>query len=280
MAAKTIIEANRLAKSFGNSVSHGTRCKNGILVGGLNCNGNSVFLTKQEEELIATCMEISTPDYAIAHVEEIAFKFRSLFKPHEGTDGVLYRVAEDIIFTTSQNVEEVAQIKAFLSVLVNGSYHALAKIELSQKLDDEDVLGKGLRNYSNNIVKLSNESTIITVNSISRKVMLYPHIVDGMETFAVVDYQRPFMPINWADIVEPFYPMVNDIVVIRGENDEVWVARVLRVNTEEKTVKVWYYRERSHELFVPEVSSREALDIVSWDSIVHLAPEKWIAAGS
>ena len=33
-------------------------------------------------------------------------------------------------------------------------------------------------------------------------------------------------------------------------------------------------------LFVPEVSSREALDIVSWDSIVHLAPEQWIAAGS
>ena len=78
--------------------------------------------------------------------------------------------------------------------------------------------------------------------------MMYPHTVDSMGTFTVVDYQRPFMPINWADIVVPFYPMVNDIVVIREENDEVWVARFLKVNTEEKTVKVWYYRERSHEI--------------------------------
>ena len=60
--------------------------------------------------------------------------------------------------------------------------------------------------------------------------------------------------------------MVNDIVVIRGENDEILVARILRVNTEEKTVKVWYFREQSHQLFVAEVSSREALDIVKWDS--------------
>ncbi len=64
------------------------------------------------------------------------------------------------------------------------------------------------------------------------------------------------MPISWADIVVPFYPMVNDIVVIRGENDEIWVARILRVNTR-------YYREQSHEVFAPEASSREALDIVN-----------------
>ena len=38
--------------------------------------------------------------------------------------------------------------------------------------------------------------------------------------------------------------------------------------------------EQSHELFIPEVSSREALDIVKWDSIAHLAPEGWIHVGS
>ena len=280
MAAKTITEAKRLAKSFGNSLSHISRCSNGILVGGLNSNANAVLLTIQEEELITTCMETSPPGYAIVRVEKIVFKFRSLFKPLEGIDGVLYRVDEDIIFTTSRNVEEVARVKAFLSVLVNGSYCTLAKIDLYQKLADEDMLGEELRTDYFDVVELSNEFVVITVSSISRKVMLYPHPVSSMETFAVVDFERPFMPISCVDTVIPFYPMVNDIVVIRGENDEIWVARILRINTEERTVKVWYYREEGHELFVPEVSLREALDIVNWDSIVHLAPEEWIAVRS
>ena len=280
MAAKSITEAKRLAKSFGNSLNHtANRCNNGILVGGSNSNGNAVFLTKEEKQLITSCMETSTPGHAVVRVEEIAFKFRSLFLPLKSIDGVLYRVDEDIIFLTSDNVEEVARVKAFLSVLVNGSYCTLAKIELYQKLEDEYMFDE-LRNDHNDVVELSNETAIITVTSISRKVMLYPHPVGSTETFAVVDFERSIMPISWADIVVPFYPMVNDIVVIRGENDEIWVARILRVNTEEKTVKVWYYREQSHEVFVPEASSREALDIVNWDSIVYLAPEEWIDVGS
>ena len=133
MAAKTISEAKRLAKSFGNLLSHGRCCNNGILVGGLNSNANAVLLTIQEEELITTCMETSTPGYAIVHVEKIAFKFRSLFKPLEGIDGVFYRVDKDIIFTTSRNVE-VARVKAFSSVLVNGSYCTLSKDGFAPKI--------------------------------------------------------------------------------------------------------------------------------------------------
>ena len=279
MAANSITEAKKLAKSFGNSLNDvGNRCNNGILVGGLNSNGNTVFLTREEKQLITSCMETSTPGHSVVRVEEIAFKFRSLFKPLKSIDGVLYRVDEDIIFIMPDNVEEVGRVKAFLSVLVNGSYCTLAKIKLYEKLDDEYMFDE-LRNDHDDVVELSHETAIITVTSISRKVMLYPHPVGSTETFTVVDFERPTMPISWADIVIPFYPMVNDIVVIRGENDEIWVARILRINTEEKTVKVWYYKEQSPEVFVPEVSSREALDIVNWDSIVHLAPEEWIDVG-
>ncbi|CAB4026573.1 Hypothetical predicted protein [Paramuricea clavata] len=250
MAAKTITEAKRLAKSFGNSLNHATSCNEGILVGGLNSNG--VLLTKEDQQLILTCMQAS------GHVEE--------------------STKISIIYITSNNVEEVARVEAFLSVLLSGSYCTLAKIKLYQKLDDEDMLGE-LRN-GDKIVEISNEIAVITATCIYRKVMLYPRPADDMDTIAVVDFERPNLPINFADITVPFYPMVNDIVVIRGENDEIWVAKILKVYTEEKTVKVWYYREQGHELFVPEVSSRDALDIVNWDSIVHLAPEEWIDGGS
>ncbi|CAB3977436.1 Hypothetical predicted protein [Paramuricea clavata] len=132
--------------------------------------------------------------------------------------------------------------------------------------------------------KVKNALNISTVLQFLALVIIgdvvYPRPADDMDTIAVVDFERPNLPINFADITVPFYPMVNDIVVIRGENDEIWVAKILKVYTEEKTVKVWYYREQGHELFVPEVSSRDALDIVNWDSIVHLAPEEWIDGGS
>ncbi|CAB4019148.1 Hypothetical predicted protein [Paramuricea clavata] len=118
MAAKTITEAKRLAKSFGNSLNHATSCNEGILVGGLNSNG--VLLTKEDQQLILTCMQAS------GHVEEvkIAFQFWSLFKPLQSVDGVLYRVDEDIIYITSNNVEEVARVEAFyLSYLVEVTAH-------------------------------------------------------------------------------------------------------------------------------------------------------------
>ena len=146
----------------------------------------------------------------------------------------------------------MARVVAFLSVLVNGSYCTLAKIKLFRKLDDTDIFGE-LTNDYHEIVEMSNEVAFIAVTSVSRKVMLYPCHVDSAETFAVVDFERPNMPINLGHIAVPFYPMVNDIVVIRGENNEILVAKILRVNNEEKTVMVWYYKEQGHELFVPEV---------------------------
>lgn len=276
MAAKTITEAKRLAKSFGSSLNHANSCDKGILVGGLNSKG--VLLTKEDQKLIFTFMQTSGHIVCIEEIN-VAFHFRSLFKPLQSVDGVLYRVHEDIIYSTSNDVEEVARIEAFLSVLLNGSYCTLVKIKLYRELDNEDMLDER-RNNDNKIVVMSNEIAVITATSVSRKVMLYPHPVDDIESFAVVDFERPNLPINWQDITVPFYPMVNDIVVIRGGNDEIWVAKILKVNIKEKTVKVWYYREQGHKMFVPEVSSRVALDIVNWDSIVHLAPEEWLDVSS
>ena len=122
------------------------------------------------------------PGGAVVRVETIAFKFGSLFKPLEGIGDVLYRVDEDIIFTTSDNLEQVARVKAFLSVLVNGSYCTLAKIELCQKLHNENMLDEELGNdHNHDVVELSNKISVITVTSITRKVTLYPHPIDGME---------------------------------------------------------------------------------------------------
>lgn len=118
MAAKTITEAKKLAKSFGNSLNHATSCNEGILVGGLNSNG--VLLTKEDQQLILTCMQAS------GHVEEIniAFQFRSLFKPLQSVDGVLYRVDEDIIYITFIMWKKWDESKRFyLSYLVEVTAH-------------------------------------------------------------------------------------------------------------------------------------------------------------
>ena len=180
MAAKTITEAKRLGKSMGNSRNHANSCNKGILVCGLISNG--ILLTGEDRQLIFACI-MQQDSGNVKSVQEIhaAFQYRSLFKPIQGVDGVLYRVGEDIIYKTSyhsQHTEEVARVVAFLSVLINVSYCTLAKIKLFRKLDDTDIFGE-LTNDCHEIVEMSNEVAFIAVTSVCRKVMLYPCAVDG-----------------------------------------------------------------------------------------------------
>jgi len=51
--------------------------------------------------------------------------------------------------------------------------------------------------------------------------------VTAPTSFVVIDHLRPKPPISLDDIVVPVYPEVGDILNIRGDTDEIWIAHVL-----------------------------------------------------
>ena len=95
----------------------------------------------------------------------------------------------------------------------------------------------------------------------------------------VLDFRRESLPITWGNIQVPFLQQVGDMILIKGDDPDPWLAKVLTVQERSKTAKVWYYMkdvERpSENLYVPYCSTRQAQDVVSWDSILCHSSGEW-----
>lgn len=87
------------------------------------------------------------------------------------------------------------------------------------------------------------------------------------------------MPITFASITVPFFPERNDMILIRGDDPDPWVAKVLTIQERAKTVRVLYYMKDEdrpgQELYIPYRNTRLAHDIISLDSILGLANGEW-----
>jgi len=45
------------------------------------------------------------------------------------------------------------------------------------------------------------------------------------------------------DILVPFFPQVQDMILIKDDNPVPWLAKVLAIQERAKTCKIWYYME-------------------------------------
>ena len=95
----------------------------------------------------------------------------------------------------------------------------------------------------------------------------------------VLDFQRESMPITFHDIHVPFLPQVHDMIMMKGDDPDPWLAKVLTIQERSKTAKVWYYMENvlrpGEQLYVPYRDVRQAQDVVPWDSILRAAIGEW-----
>lgn len=124
------------------------------------------------------------------------------------------------------------------------------------------------------------ELVIAPVGTISRKVMLYNYDQScNPHSRTVIDFQSEQMPITFVRITVTFFPKINDMILIRGEDPDPWVAKVLTIQERAKTVRVLYYMKDEdrpgQELYIPYRNTRLARDIISWDSILGSADREW-----
>ena len=84
------------------------------------------------------------------------------------------------------------------------------------------------------------------VNSIDvlRKVILYPWPDQSIpHHFVLIDLDMPSLPSHKTFVVVPFYPKKQDMVLILGENDAQWIARIISVQEDDKTVGLHFLKE-------------------------------------
>ena len=90
----------------------------------------------------------------------------------------------------------------------------------------------GFTSWGLPLVKQSDECILTQLSNLSRKVMLFPshEDEDGEQIYVVIDFMRRIFPVRDETVVVPYYPVTDDMVDVKGDNGEVWKARVLSFN--------------------------------------------------
>ena len=151
---------------------------------------------------------------------------------------MLFREKEHVVIQTEDS-ELFCQVETFLCLEVEENNIKLVKLQKYEKLLDNE--GAILTDpFSGGVlVDISvSEHLIALVGAISRKVMLYNDDKGcNPNTRTVIDFQREQMPITFASITVPFFPELNDMILIRGEDPDPWVAKVLTIQERAKLSK-------------------------------------------
>lgn len=274
MCAKSVEAAKHIEKLIATNPESASSFKEGVLVGGML--SSELHLSEEDIDLI-----MSHPSLPSV-LPDMVFSFRSLWKPDQTPQGMLYRKGEHVVLLDNANEQHVCQVEHFLCLEVDGKFSKTVKVlKYSSALDEE---GNPISDpYSGGLVidiTTSVQVLIAPVTAILRKAMLYNYndpLHPGRRT--VLDFQRESLPITWGDIQVPFLPQVGDMILIKGDDPDPWLAKVLTVQERSKTAKVWYYMkdvERPGEnLYVPYCGTRQAQDVVSWDSILCHSSGEW-----
>ena len=264
--ASTLLEATKMTKS--SQVPAGKE----ILVGGKHFN----TLTEEDTTLVLRLLQVD--DFTISNILQTAYAsvfVRSVFLPHHSFRGTLYRVGEHCLAKNGDQ-QFVLRIDKIFSLRVppQNIYYTFIK--------GFQLVNSGVDEYSDNVI-VHKDATVteplVLAKDIIRKVMLYPH--SEPRKFIVIEYQRPEVNLICSEVLIPQYPEVGDMVLINGEDDNVWLAHVCSVNRATKTCQVFFYiphrSDSSGKMYIKE---RHRLETIHWQSILEIQAGTWLADGT
>ena len=122
-------------------------------------------------------------------------------------------------------------------------------------------------------IKPFESSTCLGLKDLQREIMLFPD-VNG--NFTVVDPYRKAVPLP--PVIVPVYPQIRDMILVKGNNDDIWHAEVRRVQFAEKLVKGYFYIQHrnwnENKLWIRE-SRASQMDNINFTSILYIATGEW-----
>lgn len=197
---------------------------------------------------------------------------RSIFLPRHGVNGTLYRVGEFCLVCNCVGEQAIVKILDIFVISIDNTYHSFLK-GCRYDLDSDNPT---THPYSGNpVVEEVQRHLMCSASQIERKIMLYPHQTIPNK-FIVMDYDRKDIPLSPVNIIVPMLPEKDNMVKVRGDNDDIWLAYVHDVDERSKTCRVHFYVQSdiSTNTCRKEHSSLETLH---WDSIVGLSSGRWLS---
>ena len=257
MVASSLLAAKKLVKHC-EFERDATRANNGVLVG----KGDTRVITREEGHNITACL---FNNFAIRGTSHMATRKKSAFLPlHNVSCG-------GTVYKTGNEVSEM--IVHCYHLCVENHYISIAIGDRYKTSEDGDgsIL---MHSFSDRFIVQPFETNFcLLLRDISRKVMLYPYH-PGL--FAVIDYIRPAMPLPL--ILVPVFPRIGDMVLVKGDDDELWRAEVRTVDHELISARGYFFVKHrnwnENHQWVRE-SSERTMDTILYKSIVGLVQGQW-----
>lgn len=243
----------------------------GILVGGVK----SMELSNIDRQTISIARGVPVDDVPV-----IGWCSRSLWKPEHSFEGLLYRVGEHVMFADPDKGDTVAVLESLFSVRIDNVSALFCKGKLFEYDGEAEI---GLKQ-----VCPTDDTIIFEASLVSRKVMLFARndSADEQEDdlregqcFILVDYMRRVFPVTEGTVVVPYYPVVHDMVEIKGDHGQIWKACVLSFNLTRSTVNARFFIEDGTQpgRWVPE---RSPLQVIHFNSVLGISKGYWQVAYS
>ena len=262
--------------------------QDGILIGSTKKKFQAISESQREEIWRDVSSDNGEIEYSsLPCVTQLS---RSFLKPGKEPSGPheLYRQGEIVTFDLNDEEgyyeERTGRIIAIHSVTIydedeRASVHIFSEMQLYEHATDDSGQLKYHPVTQSRYLRLSPAIKMVNVIHVSRKVILCPDETCPHH-YVVIDFQMPCLPPQRQVVVVPFYPEKNDMVLVLGENDVQWIAKVVSVQSDDKTVGVLFLKEHPRwpggNKFVKESST---IHSVHWDSITKSLEGMWMTNG-
>lgn len=268
MVASSVQAARKLVEKceFSNDE---TRANNGVLIG----KGHPHVIPREQEPNIETCLTSNNID--IRETPSMATTYKSALLPlcNLSSGGTVYKSGNEVCVLLQRDEEVIMKIIHFYLLCVEKQYISIAIGDRYNRCNAAN--GEILRHpLSDGIIVHPFETNFcVLLKDITRKVMLYPY---HPGQFAVIDPGRTVMALP--RVLVPVYPQIGDMVLVKGDDDELWRAHIRTVDRRSKIARGYFFVKHrnwnDNQQWVRESQAR-AMDTILFKSIVGLVEGQW-----
>ena len=164
--------------------------------------------------------------------------------------------------------ERVLEIRRVLSVVVSDTHRVIVEGDIYCQIGTHQATG-----YS--AVKLDKSRVFVLAERLLRKAILVPQAGHHCY-FLLLDYMRPYPVTSSSSVFIPVYVEPNDMILVKGDHNDVWYGRVVGCDSIDKTkpIRVNFYIESPRHSNQFKRESRR-IDEVHMNSVVGIAEGRW-----
>ena len=155
-----------------------------------------------------------------------------------------------------------------LSVVVSDTHRVIVEGDIYCQIGTHQATG-----YS--AVKLDKSRVFVLAERLLRKAILVPQAGHHCY-FLLLDYMRPYPVTSSSSVFVPVYVEPNDMILVKGDHNDVWYGRVVGCDSIDKTKPIcvnFYIESPRHSNQFKRESRR--IDEVHMNSVVGIAEGRW-----